>query len=194
MAIEVIEDEADATAHRITGDLGSGDPDRVADAVRELDMRWQRLQDVAIPAPAADVLDVLDPATSEDVAVAYVSALSIHDFDPPVDPRDRLRWTVEALLRHGGSRLATEVFLKLADPESFGSGPNDALTLVQELGVHSDRARDSVSWLVSFLLGHPDTRQPTLDVIASWTDRPMLDRVVKFVLPQLDPEERAQLG
>lgn len=181
-------------ANKLTEALESGDPDRVADAVRELDWRWQRLEDVELPAPPADILDAVHPAMSEEVAAAYVSALAMYDFDPPVDPHDRLRWTVEALLRHGGSRLATEISLKLADPESFGSGATDALLLVQELGVHDKRAREAVSWLVSFLLGHPDTRQPTLDVIVRWTNLPQLSAVVEFVTPQLDPEERARLA
>jgi len=188
---EVTHDEG---VRQLAADLGSGDPVRVAGAIRDLNLRWQKLDDAAVAAPPAEVLDIVDPEVSEDVAVAYLKALVFHDFVPPVDPHDRLRWTVHALLRHGGSRFATELALRLADPESFGASVTDVLELIQEAGLPDDRARTAAGWLVSFLLGYPRCRQETLAVLAGWTRREDLVAVVEFVRPQLNPDELGLLG
>jgi len=175
--------------------MASGDPDRVAAALRELTEVLPPREPV--PPPAPEVLDAFPDGAPGEVVRDYIWVVAHYrPFDPPLASDQAVRWWTEAVVRHPDGAAALQVVLYLAarDPPPDADPVADIISYLAARGVRPGTEEQGVEYLARYLLDDSQTYARAVRPLAAWKGRPVLDGVLHRVAPYIHAEDRAGLG
>jgi hypothetical protein len=182
------------TTEEISGDLLSGDPERVAAGLETLDFHLETMEPVAVPPLTADMLNPFGSELPEDVAALFPKLLTRYDgFNPAPTGEEIERELALAAARFGPGRLALEASLVLKTADDPARSVSLALAAIADRGVRPGEVNHAGDFVSYLLAGAPPVRAATVAALASWRDRPDLAAVIKRVDGELDDAELAQV-
>lgn len=178
---------------RITEDLRSGEPSRVAAGLAALDHAERFRRFVPVPPPAVEVLAPFGVDAPEQVVLDFIHVWQHYPlFDPAPDPVEIRHTVVEAALRHGGEQPVFQVALGLRVDDHPPGAVRDVMRYVHDRELDpTERVR--AQQLISHLLDGDTTREAAVEGLAFMA---LLDRhteLVDALVPQLEPAERARV-
>jgi hypothetical protein len=182
-------------AQQVTADLESGDPDRVATALAELDLAWRQRRFAPVPAPEVRHLDAFRGAVPQDTLIHFINALQHYPiFAPHPDLTEIRRRLVEAVLRHGPGQPAFEVALFVRADDFPDSAVRDVMRYLDDRDLNNATEEAAASQLVEHLLESVSTRGATVDGLAGWALFDRFPGLVDRLLPQLETDERERIA
>ena len=191
-------DEVGDLSRRFETALAANDLIQARNALRELEDRRRHGEDVQVPFPGAQILDLVGPdAELEDLLGFLRLVQDSAAFSPPLSWREAIRLEIDALLGHGGDQSAySTVAIDIIRDEVDAIGAaREAIWWIWERGLRNQREREAAAQLVSYLLdGGADVRQSVLESLRPWLADPDFAYVVFQVLPELTAEERDRLS
>ena len=174
--------------------MASGDPDRIARALRQL-MSVPPPRE-PVPAPDPEVLDAFNDGPPGHVVRDYIWVIgNYRPFVPSLTAAETVRRWTEAAVRGGDGAAALQVVLYLRhEGLQPGADVSDVLSYVAARGVGTDREVLGAEYLARYFLDHSQTYDRAVRALSTWTDRPQLGQVLRSLLPYVERKDRAGLG
>jgi hypothetical protein len=178
---------------KLSADLRSDDPERVASALETLERAWPSRPAIALPMPEPDCLDAFGDVVPAEVLERYVRVLA--DYPGIVcPPGETVRHAlVEAVLRYGRGEGTYDVAMALKLESDPDYAVTDALEHIWRRGLHDPRETQSAERLVDHLLDSDKTRRATVDLLARWAMVDRFPEIIDAVRARLDDAERARI-
>src|SRR4051794_16034182 len=118
---------------KITDDLRSGEPQRIAAGLAALDRAERRRHFVELPAPDLDSLAAFGTNLPEQVLTHFISTWQHYPSLVPVPDPGEIRHTlIEAVLRHGGEQPIFQVSLGLRTDDSPADAVRDVMRYLHD--------------------------------------------------------------
>jgi hypothetical protein len=179
---------------RITDNLQSGEPARIAAGLAELDRAERRLQFVPVPPPDLDSLGAFGRGVPEETLLQFLNVWQNYPrFEPAPDPSEIRRTLVEAVLRHGGEQPIAQVGLNVRTDHFPPYAVRDTIKYLMDRDFSSPEEERRAQMLLTHLLDDATTHDATADGLASLA---LLDRhpgLVASLLPLLDENEKERI-
>ena len=181
-------------AHRITNDLQSGDPRRVAAGLAELDRAERRRLFVPLPPPMLATLAAFGDAVPEESLLQFLNVLRNYPlFDPAPDPDEIRKTEVEAVLAYGGPVAISQVGLDIRTEELAAHAARQVMWYLMDRDFESAAEQDRAEALITHLLDGDTTHATAADGLASMALFGRHPELVQRLLPQLDDSERERV-
>ena len=177
----------------ISADLSSGDPQRFAEAVRDLEDQMRIGDEISLSPPDLSDLsafgEALPPATRYGLLNLVTNYRS---FDPPLTPEQIHSAYVDLLHAASDDALPLELALTLRLAPSVRDAVTGTLAEVARRGVKTPEALTATQRLLSYLIAGDDpARIATLEAVKDWHADPGLKPAIQFIEPELEPAEQA---
>jgi hypothetical protein len=183
------------TLDSVTDDLESGDPDRVAQALAELEEACiPGVFGPPLPLPLPECLLAFGGDLSEDMVERYMRIVHTYvPIEPPPEPHGRHTAAFDAVVIHGPGQPAFEaaMYIRIEDD------PDPVVKhVMRHLLSYRPSARSgfpAVEELVQTLLDGRTTRASAVAGLADWAHYDAYPTVIRNLFAQLDTAERAQI-
>lgn len=190
--------DAGLDAAAVTADLRSGDTERIARALRELDDAWPRMRTVPLPLPTPDCLDAFDSFHAperEEMLALYLSVLQGYsNFEPTPSGTELQRAMVEAVIRHGRGEQTLPVALALGRDDFPDYAVSHAMRHIADRRLDTPGEARAAHHLLDYLLDDARTRGATVDGLRLWAMSGVHPEVVEALRPRLDETELRRIA
>ncbi|NJL62912.1 MAG: hypothetical protein HC903_15080 [Methylacidiphilales bacterium] len=179
----------------IEADLKSGNSDRIAAGLRDLKECMDEFDEFELAPINVDILKPFDNTVNSETQLNLLRILAgYRSFQPPLLKEDINHSLVVLAVRYADDRIALETSLKLKSEQNPPATVEDAISFIIQHGLNTSQQVKGASKLVSYLLaGKPDIRFATLQALQKFPDHSQYQKIIDFIIPELDDEERRML-
>jgi hypothetical protein len=189
-----LEIDNDPDPRRITDNLQSGEPRRIAAGLAELDRAERRLQFVPVPPPDLDSLGTFPRGVPEETLMQFLNVLQNYPrFEPAPNPSEIRRTLVEAVLRHGGEQPIAQVGLNVRTDHFPPYAVRDVIHYLMDRDFASPQEEHRAQMLLTHLLDDTATHDATVDGLVSLALLNRHQELIAGLLPLLNENENERI-
>jgi hypothetical protein len=179
---------------RITANLQSGEPTRIAAGLAELDRAERRLQFVPLPPPALDSLSAFRAGVPEETLLQFLNVWQNYPrFEPAPEPNEIRNTLVEAVLRHGGEQPIAQVGLNVRTDPFPPYAVRDLMQYIRRREFSSSEEERRAQMLLTHLLDDATTHDATVEGLASMALFDSHPTLIESLRPLLDDNEQERI-
>jgi hypothetical protein len=183
-------------SEEIQADLKSGDANRIAIGLRDLEECMESVVDeFEIPPLDLSLLQPFEGAVPEAVLKSFIRLVDgYQSFKPPLTKEDRLYRLAEVAVTCGNDWAALEAALSVKSSDTPVAKLNWVLSRMRARGLRSDtEVRGAANYLSYLISGSTSVRAAVLAELKRW-NHGILRRAVERILPELEDEEVKMLS